>query len=122
MNTFIKEGDGRYLKSQSAPPPPGPSPRHQEKDDENIHDKWPRDPDGNLIHPLPQQKFEPDSIVKTIIERFETRAEFGFRKYGNTLDRTDITVLEWIQHIQDELHDGILYLEKLKQVLGGKTI
>jgi hypothetical protein len=43
------------------------------------------------------------------------------QKYGTDLDRTDLSVLDWIQHIQDELHDGILYLEKLKQVLNGKV-
>ena len=27
--------------------------------------------------------------------------------------------LDWINHAQQELQDGILYLEKLKQTLGG---
>jgi hypothetical protein len=40
-------------------------------------------------------------------------------KYGHTLDRQDLSVLDWINHAQQELQDGILYLEKLKQTLGG---
>jgi len=36
-------------------------------------------------------------------------------KYGTNLDRTDLTVLDWIQHAQEEHMDAILYLEKLKQ-------
>ena len=36
-------------------------------------------------------------------------------KYGTNLDRTDLSTAEWIQHAQEELMDGILYLEKLKQ-------
>ena len=36
-------------------------------------------------------------------------------KYGTNLDRTDLSTLDWIQHAQEELMDGILYLEKMKQ-------
>lgn len=68
-----------------------------------------------------KEKPKVDSIVQTIIDRFESRAAFGKTKYGTDLDRTDLSVVDWIQHIQDELHDGILYLEKLKQVLNGKV-
>lgn len=60
-------------------------------------------------------KFVPDSIVQAVIERFESRARFGKQKYGTDLDREDLTPLDWIQHAQDELHDGILYLERLKK-------
>ena len=55
-----------------------------------------------------------DSIVTSVINRFETRAEMGNEKYGTDLDRKDIDVLGWIQHLQDELHDAYLYSEKLK--------
>ena len=61
-----------------------------------------------------------DSIVDTIVDKFVNRAKFGKNKYGTDLDRTDLSVVEWITHAQDELHDGILYLEKLKQILKGK--
>lgn len=56
-----------------------------------------------------------DSIVKTVVEKFLQRSAVGIAKYGVTLDRTDLGVLDWIQHAQEELMDGILYLEKLKQ-------
>lgn len=58
-----------------------------------------------------------DSIVRGIIEAFVSRAEFGKTKYGVTLDRTDLGALDWIQHAQEELMDGILYLEKLKRTI-----
>jgi hypothetical protein len=57
-----------------------------------------------------------DSIVKAVIKKFTERSELGKKKYGVTLDRTDLQPLDWIQHAQEELMDGILYLEKLKQV------
>lgn len=55
-----------------------------------------------------------DSIVKSIIQKFIDRSTFGKQKYGTDLDRTDLTTEDWIQHAQEELMDGILYLEKLK--------
>lgn len=55
-----------------------------------------------------------DSIVTSIIKKFETRAIQGKKKYGTDLDRTDLNVGDWIEHTQDELMDAILYLEKLK--------
>lgn len=56
-----------------------------------------------------------DSIVTSVIEKFASRAEFGKKKYGTDLDRTDLSLLDWIQHAQEEHMDAILYLEKLKQ-------
>jgi hypothetical protein len=62
-----------------------------------------------------------DSIVQAVIEKFTMRAEFGKKKYGKTLDRNDLSVVEWITHAQEEHMDAILYLEKLKQIMvGGK--
>ena len=61
-----------------------------------------------------------DSIVCTVIEKFKSRSQVGEVKYGTNLDRTDLSVLDWIQHAQEEHMDAILYLEKLKQTLGGK--
>lgn len=61
---------------------------------------------------------EVDSVVSSIIKSFVKRARFGKEKYGKTLDRSDLRVSEWINHAQEELMDGILYLEKLKQSSG----
>ena len=56
-----------------------------------------------------------DSIVFSIISKFIERSEFGKKKYGTDLDRTDLSILDWIQHAQEEHMDAILYLEKLKK-------
>jgi hypothetical protein len=56
-----------------------------------------------------------DSIVDSVIQKFLQRSALGKEKYGVTLDRTDLSVKDWIQHAQEELMDGILYLEKLKK-------
>jgi len=56
-----------------------------------------------------------DSVVTSVISAFQKRAEIGKQKYGTDLDRKDLSILEWIQHAQEEHMDAILYLEKLKQ-------
>jgi len=61
-----------------------------------------------------------DSIVAAVIAKFQQRSALGIAKYGVTLDRKDLTTSDWIQHAQEELMDGILYLEKLKQELQSK--
>ena len=56
-----------------------------------------------------------DSIVESVIEQFKQRSEVGKVKYGVTLDRNDLSLIEWLNHAQQEAMDMILYLEKLKQ-------
>lgn len=56
-----------------------------------------------------------DSIVESVVRKFQDRSAVGIKKYGVTLDRTDLGLADWIQHAQEELMDAILYLEKLKQ-------
>lgn len=53
-----------------------------------------------------------DSIVKGTIDEFIFRASLGKRKYGKDLDRTDLIDVEYLQHLKEELMDGILYLNK----------
>jgi hypothetical protein len=53
-----------------------------------------------------------DSIVNRVIEKFVERSAVGVEKYGTTLDRSDLSVVAWATHMQEELMDGILYLEK----------
>ena len=55
-----------------------------------------------------------DSIVQTVVEKFVSRAEFGRKKYGKTMDRDDLTTDEWICHAVEEAMDMILYLSKLQ--------
>ena len=64
---------------------------------------------------MDKKQFELDSIVTSIIDQFTVRATKGKAKYGVDLDRTDLTLLEWIEHAKQEHMDAILYLEKIKQ-------
>lgn len=56
-----------------------------------------------------------DSVVEAVTEAFKQRSKTGIEKYGVTLDRKDLNVLEWLQHLQEELMDATLYVEKLKK-------
>jgi hypothetical protein len=57
-----------------------------------------------------------DSIVESLCAKFNERSSVGIRKYGVTLDRTDLTELEWLNHAQQEAMDFVLYLEKLIKI------
>ena len=61
-----------------------------------------------------------DSVVSSILNQFTTRSLIGKAKYGVDLDRTDLTLLEWIEHAKQEHMDAILYLEKIKQIASGE--
>ena len=65
---------------------------------------------------------EPDSIVQAVIRKFQERSDVGVKKYGVTLDRTDLTPLQWAQHMQEELMDAILYLERLKREMAARNL
>jgi len=58
-----------------------------------------------------------DSIVESVVNQFKQRSEVGIKKYNTTLDRTDLSRLDWITHLQEELMDAILYIERLKKEL-----
>ena len=58
-----------------------------------------------------------DKIVEKVVNDFQYRSEVGIQKYGVTLDRGDLTTLEWINHLREELMDAILYMTKLEQQL-----
>ena len=55
-----------------------------------------------------------DKIVESVVNSFLERSAIGIEKYGTTLNRTDLTSLDWINHAQEEAMDLILYLEKIK--------
>ena len=59
-----------------------------------------------------------DAITEAVVDQLRTRAEKGKEKYGTTMERDDLTLMEWLQHLQEELMDATVYVEKLKQTGG----
>jgi hypothetical protein len=61
-----------------------------------------------------------DSIVDSIVDKFIDRSRVGKEKYGVTLDREDWSLDQWIEAAIEEHMDAILYLQKIRTVIGGK--
>ena len=58
-----------------------------------------------------------DPNVQSVIDKYEERAKVGFEKYGTNTTRTDIDFMGWLTHLQEELMDATIYIERLKQEL-----
>jgi hypothetical protein len=60
--------------------------------------------------------FEPkqkkDKVVTQVLNKFKERSKIGIKKYGTTLH--DNNTDDFLNHLQEELMDAILYLQKLK--------
>ena len=56
-----------------------------------------------------------DSNVENVCKALKKREEKGMNTYGVSTDRTDLTTEEWLQHLQEELMDACVYIEKLKR-------
>jgi len=61
--------------------------------------------------------FKMDKNVENVVKQLRDREEEGLLKYGVNTERKDLTTLEWLQHLQEELMDGAVYIEKLKHEL-----
>ena len=57
-----------------------------------------------------------DKIVESVINKYIERSEAGIEKYGTTLERNLLTFDEWMTHLQQELMDATLYIEKIKKL------
>ena len=49
-------------------------------------------------------------ITGLLVQTIQQRAEAGLRKYGVTLDRTDLCEDEWLQHLLEEVCDAGGYI------------
>ena len=56
-----------------------------------------------------------DPVVQCVVNKFVDRSDVGFAKYGKTMrdDKSDVFV--WLNHLQEELMDATLYLQRLKE-------
>lgn len=52
-------------------------------------------------------------IEEQLINKIRSRAAVGKQKYGTTMERNDLINAEWLQHLQEELMDAAVYVEKL---------
>lgn len=52
-----------------------------------------------------------DKIVEQVLVKYQDRSERGYQKYGTTLQENNKD--SYLKHLQEELMDASLYLEKL---------
>lgn len=57
-----------------------------------------------------------DKIVENVVKRFNERSKVGIEKYNTTLYNSPDGFYTFLNHLQEELMDATLYIEKLKQL------
>lgn len=80
--------------------------------DEQANARADKLPHGEVPAPLPDPAPERE-VEEAVIAKLRSRGDEGHRKYGTTMDRKDLTIREWITHLQEELLDGAQYAERL---------
>jgi hypothetical protein len=63
-----------------------------------------------------------DKIVEIIVNRFIQRSELGIKKYGTTLDKNNLPLIDWLQHSIEEKMDGILYMQRAIEEIKAKEL
>ncbi len=58
-----------------------------------------------------------DKMIQSIMNRMSKRSEDGIKKFGNTMIESKKPTISWINDIQEEMWDSIVYLEKLKTII-----
>ena len=60
-----------------------------------------------------------DPVVERVVDKFVSRSDVGFKKYGTTLheERTQKVkgLLKYLQDIQEELMDAVLYIQTARE-------
>lgn len=60
-------------------------------------------------------RFVLSKVEEAVSSKLLKRAEVGLAKYGVTMERTDLSRLDWLIHAQEEAMDLAVYLERLIQ-------
>lgn len=71
------------------------------------------DPTVNVAIETIAGVFHMHPCLDTLLAKFVSRAEFGYKKYGQTTDANPLKYSEWLNHMQEELMDAIVYGQRL---------
>ena len=61
-----------------------------------------------------------DQVVENVIDKYYERSQIGITKYGTTLYNNNHD--DYLKHLQEELMDATLYLQKLMDLKQEITI
>ena len=68
------------------------------------------------VEVIPEEKpIHVDPILIKVYSKYQERSNEGIKKYGTTLENNSLPLMDWLNHLQEELMDATLYIEKLKQ-------
>jgi hypothetical protein len=56
-----------------------------------------------------------DPVIERVVDKFVSRSDVGFKKYGITLNDDKSNLFVWMNHLQEELMDAVIYMQKLKE-------
>ena len=59
-----------------------------------------------------ESELEQDPIVAYVKQKFSERSQWGILKYGVTMERLDVSTIQWLRHAQEEAMDLAVYLER----------
>ena len=66
-----------------------------------------------------------DEVVKNVVDKFVERSDVGYEKYGQTLHDESTSGIKdlaaYLNDIQEELMDAILYIQTAREELNEKT-
>ena len=79
-----------------------------------VHRTYPGDITITYDEPIKKVKLKKDKYVQSVKDKFEERSQTGIKKYNTTLERGDLNFIDWLNHLQEELMDATLYVERLK--------
>jgi hypothetical protein len=58
-----------------------------------------------------------DKIVHNVVQKYNDRSAVGIEKYNTTLEDSKEDTRAFLIHLQEEMMDGTLYIEKLLKLL-----
>tara|TARA_R100001510_G_C7654968_1_gene213867 strand:+ start:2331 stop:2513 length:183 start_codon:yes stop_codon:yes gene_type:complete len=53
------------------------------------------------------------AIEDEVCKKIQARSEVGKEKYGVTMEEEVLSIRQWLVHLQEELMDATVYIEKL---------
>ena len=76
----------------------------------NGEDRWTMDSTYRY------NKIPKDPIVEDVINKMRARSRDGVLKYNTTLNDSPDGFYTFLNHLQEELMDAVLYIQKIKKI------
>lgn len=97
VNAAVAEMQGFALDGRPQPQVPGPAPF--------------------IAEPIRAKPAPVCSATDAVIRELQERSAVGLKKYGVSVgDRKDLTLSQWLKHLQEEMLDGAVYIEKARML------